>query len=87
MRLVITEKAEKDLARLDRRASQRVRDALDVMITNVNMVDLKKLKGTRDRWRLRVGDYRVLLQIVGDEATVYALRVKHRQEAYVLYRG
>ncbi|KKM09331.1 hypothetical protein SY88_19390 [Clostridiales bacterium PH28_bin88] len=82
MRLVITEKAEKDLAGLDRRTSQRIRDAFDVMITNVNMVDLKKLKGTRDRWRLRVGDYRVLLQIVGDEATVYALRVKHRKEAY-----
>jgi len=43
---------------------------------------LIKMHGFSDRWRLRVGNYRVLLKITGKEVTVYALRVKHRREAY-----
>lgn len=82
MNLVITERAEKDLAKLDKKTSQRIRNALDKMIFDPGSVDLKKLSGYDERWRLRVGEYRILLLINGKEVTVYALRVKHRREAY-----
>jgi len=52
------------------------------MITNVQAVDLRKLEGYTDLWRLRVGDWRVILRIAGKEVTVYALRIKHRKEVY-----
>lgn len=81
MRLVITRQAEKDLAGLDKRVRIRIRAALDKMITNVKAVDLKKLEGYPDLWRLRVGDWRVIMRITGKEVTVYALRIKHRKEA------
>ena len=82
MRLVITEKAEKDLADLDTATSQRIRTALKSMSNNPGNSDVKKLKGVKNLWRLRVGDFRVLLRIEGKKITVYALRVKHRREAY-----
>jgi mRNA interferase RelE/StbE len=82
MKLVITARAEKDLASLDKKTAQRIRAALDKMIISISSVDIKKLKGSPDRWRLRVGDYRVLLQITEEEITAYALRVKHRREVY-----
>lgn len=82
MRLVITRQAEKDLAGLDKRVRIRIRAALDKMLTNVQSIDLKKLEGYTDLWRLRVGDWRVILRIVGKEVTVYALRIKHRKEVY-----
>ena len=82
MRLIITQRAEKDLAKLDNKTRQRIIMALDRMVENPNAADIKKLKGISERWRLRVGDYRVLLEITGKEITIYALRVKHRREVY-----
>lgn len=82
MRLVITRQAEKDLADLDVKVSMRIRATLDKMLTNVQAVDLKKLKGYPDLWRLRVGDWRVMLQISEKEVTIYPLRIKLRREAY-----
>lgn len=35
--------------------------------------DLKKLKGSKNEYRLRVGDYRVLFELVGKRIVVYSL--------------
>ena len=42
--------------------------------------DVKKLKNFEPPYRLRVGDYRVLFDIEGNEIVVY--RVMHRRESY-----
>ena len=42
--------------------------------------DVKKLKGSRTEYRLRVGDYRVLFDLEGRMATVYA--VGNRKDIY-----
>lgn len=51
------------------------------MTVDIKTVDLKKLEGNRNLYRLRVGDWRVILKIEGEEITAYALRV-NRREAY-----
>jgi len=56
MRLEITEPAEKDLIKLDRKNQRRIGAALDRLLTYPQAVDLKKLHGNPKRWRLRVGD-------------------------------
>ncbi len=45
-------------------------------------VDLKKLKGTVSEWRMRVGDYRIRLEIADEAIAIYALRVLHRKDVY-----
>ena len=42
--------------------------------------DVKKLKGARTEYRLRVGNYRVLFELEGRTATVYA--VGDRKDIY-----
>lgn len=42
--------------------------------------DVKKLKGGINRYRLRVGEHRVLFTLAGDTIEVYA--VKNRRDAY-----
>ena len=42
--------------------------------------DVKKLEGQKNRYRLRVGSYRVLFRLDGPVIHVYA--VKQRKEAY-----
>lgn len=42
----------------------------------------KKLQGSDDRWRLRVGDYRIIYRIVDDEQKVIVMRIAHRRDVY-----
>ncbi len=44
--------------------------------------DIKKLAGYADRYRLRVGDYRVIYEIAGDQLIILVVGVGHRREAY-----
>jgi mRNA interferase RelE/StbE len=44
--------------------------------------DIKKLAGYTDRYRLRVGDYRVIYEIVDEQLIILIVGVGHRREAY-----
>jgi len=82
VRLEITATAEKDLAALDIKTQKRLKSALDKLIANPQSVDLKKLKGKPERWRLRVGDWRIILMLQREKRIIYVLCIKHRREAY-----
>jgi len=43
---------------------------------------IAKLAGTSNTWRVRIGEYRVLLDIDDTAKTVLVLRIAHRREAY-----
>jgi len=82
MKIIVTERARKDFLNLDKKTRRRIRAEINKMAEDLSSVDLKKLEGYTDRWRLRAGNYRVLFQITGKEITAIALKVKHRKEAY-----
>ncbi len=82
MRLVISERARKDLLSVDLKDRQRIQEGIDRMLIDMRTADVLKIKGRKDRWRLRVGDFRVILRIDLAERVIYALRVMHRREAY-----
>ena len=42
----------------------------------------KKLKGYKDQWRIRVGDYRVVYTIDDANLLVDVTRIRHRSEVY-----
>ena len=42
----------------------------------------KKLKGYKDQWRVRVGDWRVVYIIDDNKALVSITRIAHRREVY-----
>ena len=44
--------------------------------------DIKKLAGHSDRYRLRVGDYRVIYEIVDEQLIILIVGVGHRREGY-----
>jgi len=45
--------------------------------------DIKKLAGYTDRYRLRVGDYRVIYEIVDEQLIILTVGVGHRREACI----
>jgi mRNA interferase RelE/StbE len=46
----------------------------------------EKLKGGKDAYRIRVGDYRILYEIRDRALVVLVIRVGHRREIYESFR-
>ena len=42
----------------------------------------KKLQGHKNRWRIRIGDYRIIYTVFSAELTIDIVRIRHRKEAY-----
>ena len=76
-----SERALKDLARLDRRVRERIVAALE-RLAETGDGDVRRLHGhDRDVFRLRVGEWRVLFT-VSDGFIVLVARVHPRGSAY-----
>jgi len=74
--------AEKDLRRLDAASQQRVLRAANSLARNPRPSGCRKLHGSDNAFRIRVGDYRIVYT-VDDEVLVVAIeRVRHRREVY-----
>lgn len=52
-------RAERDFRKLDLPTRRRVIDALERWVAGRPLGDVRKLQGTGDEWRLRIGDWRV----------------------------
>ncbi len=74
-------RAEKDIARLDPPLRKRVLAALGNLAENPNDGSLRKLKG-RPESRLRIGDWRVLLELDQAARTIVVKRVLPRGRVY-----
>jgi len=78
------ESFEKDLKRIgDANAFKQIRKAIqrcELVETIDKIPGLKKLVGTKDYYRIRIGDFRLGIIIAGK--TITFIRVLHRKEIY-----
>ncbi len=75
----ITARATKDLRRLTPDVVARILSKIRALGNNLQG-DVKRLTDFEPQYRLRVGDWRVLFDVVDGAIVVY--RVVHRSEAY-----
>jgi mRNA interferase RelE/StbE len=80
-RLAYARRAERDLRRLDKVVYQRVIEALERLVDDPASADLRRLRGSAE-WRMRVGDWRVRLELDWKERTIVVVRVLPRGRAY-----
>jgi len=80
--VVVSLGAEKDLDRISLNYRNRILKKLISLQDNPRPPGVKKLKGIENRWRIRVGDYRVVYEIVDDRLVVLIVQVAHRREIY-----
>lgn len=71
----------RDLASLPPGDYARVRDALRALAADPRPPGCVKLT-TREGWRIRVGEYRVIYEIADGQRVVTVLRIRHRRDAY-----
>ncbi|MCL1941896.1 MAG: type II toxin-antitoxin system RelE/ParE family toxin [Synergistaceae bacterium] len=73
--------AERKLDSFQADLRDRIIVALERLKDNPRPSGCKKLK-SRDAYRIRVGDYRVIYEIHDDVLIVLIIRIAHRNEAY-----
>ena len=79
--IIIEPSARRDIKHLDKTTQRRVISALEDF-SEGNQVDIRKMKGTDSQYRIRVGDYRIVLEVIVIDNVAYVLRVRHRREVY-----
>ena len=80
-RYIILKPAEPYLKRLQPRSQERILNELDQLLVSPTQTDFKKLKG-REGYRLRVGNYRVLMQVNREERLFIITEIGSRGDIY-----
>ena len=81
-RVFLERAAERNLRQLSAKLHDRVIAAIQALAKNPRPTGCRKLAGTDNDWRIRVGDYRVIYEIAEDIQVVRINRIRHRREVY-----
>ena len=76
--VLLSERARDRLPNLESEVRERIKDALREINPDRDLVRLSE----EDVYRLRVGDYRIIMDWEKSEDTVYVLTVGHRRNIY-----
>jgi mRNA interferase RelE/StbE len=79
--VLIEKRARKQIEGLTENVKYRIIDALKELEKGFSArLDIMKLKGTKNHYRIRVGDYRILFVLDADITYVYD--ISHRENVY-----
>ena len=78
----LTRTAEKQLRRIAKRDRSRLLDAIEALGTKPRPQGARKLQGYEDIYRIRVGQYRVVYEVIDDRVVVIVLKLGHRKDIY-----
>jgi len=82
-RIYILDTATQELSRLDKAVSRRVVDRINWLAANLDAIRLEALTGDfAELYKLRVGDYRVIYEVLREERTIVIHTIGHRREIY-----
>ncbi len=81
-RITIASYAEKEILLLPEKAYERVAKAIDSLRFKPRPHGTVKLKGKRNLYRIRVGDYRIIYSVDDRKRIIDISYVKHRSKAY-----
>ncbi len=74
--------ARKELEALPNVLVVRILKKIEALENDPRPAGCKKLKGSSNLWRIRVGDYRIIYSILDKEVVIEIITVRHRREAY-----
>ncbi|AFF24649.1 type II toxin-antitoxin system RelE/ParE family toxin [Pasteurella multocida] len=75
-----TKKAIKQLLSIDQRYVKSIREKVNALNTFPDVkLDLKKMSGKDNQYRLRVGDYRVLFEVIDGEPRIINIQTVKRR--------
>ena len=83
MEVELSGAAKRDIRHIDKPVARRIVSRLLWLAENIDDITPLPLKGEwAGFFKLRVGDYRVLYEIIEEESLIFVLRIGHRREIY-----
>ena len=80
--VIISRSAQKEIRSLDQVMRVRILQALRALALDPRPSSCRKLTGAQNRWRIRVGDYRIIYAVNDTDHMVDITAVRHRSKAY-----
>ena len=80
--ITIARSARRELQALALDMAERVLERIESLSANPRPPGCRKLRGSNDLWRIRIGDYRVVYRIDDTHHIVDVTVVRHRREVY-----
>jgi mRNA interferase RelE/StbE len=81
-KLTFARSARKELEALGSALLDRMFPKIEVLAQNPRPRNCRKLRGEKNLWRIRIGEYRVIYAIYDRELQVDVIGVRHRSKAY-----
>ena len=82
-RLRIIQTATHELERLDKPVARRIAERINWLAANLDDIRPEPYKGDlAGLYKFRIGDYRVIYEILHDEKIIVIHQVEHRSEIY-----
>jgi mRNA interferase RelE/StbE len=72
----------KDLRKLPASVGERIVEAVENLAENPFPRGVEKLSGSEHAYRIRLGDYRIVYEVVTESKLVEIQRVRHRKDVY-----
>jgi mRNA interferase RelE/StbE len=74
--------AENDLKRLPTSIFHRIISQIKALAESPRPSGCRKISGSKNDWRIRIGDYRIIYEIDEKAKSARIMRVRHRREVY-----
>jgi mRNA interferase RelE/StbE len=74
--------ALREFKALERAMQRRIATRIDELAGKPFPPGSKKLTGSPDHYRIRVGDFRVIYKVDGKRLVILVLKIGHRREVY-----
>ena len=80
MKVIVRKSAIKDLKKIDNSQRDKIKKAVASLEGYPNLSQIKHLTNFSPKYRLRVGNYRILFDVEDD--LIVVARIMHRKESY-----
>ncbi|MBI3016519.1 MAG: type II toxin-antitoxin system RelE/ParE family toxin [Deltaproteobacteria bacterium] len=81
-KVVISSSAEKSLKKIPKKDVQYIIVAMERLAVHPFPVGARKLSGYEKIFRIRIGKYRVIYEVEGQELLILVLKIGHRKDIY-----
>ena len=80
--VLLAKAARKELTSLPVLVHDNIIEALSKLSVAPRPIGCKKLKGQKNAWRIRIGDYRVIYEIEDKVLRILVIAIGHRKNIY-----
>ena len=80
--IAFTHSAQKELEDFDPPIIQKIFPKIENLANNPRPLGCIKLKGRKDLWRIRIGEYRAVYSIDDKSRMVDIIYIRHRKDVY-----